>query len=147
MQNRRGACGALLSQGRSAGATRREGFTLAAGALLWLQGCGHASAALFPGEREPADVPPPPTQGLDKSAPGGAQAKFATLKDSLLAYEFNYPIEAGGRKISLVASRKPERYSSAAPLSADARQRLVAELVDFLTAPLCQSRWAPHQAA
>lgn len=57
--------------------------------------------------------------------------QFETLRDRTLAYEFIYPIEAGGRKISLVASRKPERYSSAPPLSADARQRIVAELVDF----------------
>ena len=57
--------------------------------------------------------------------------QFETLKDGILAYEFLYPTEAGGRKLSLVASRKPERYSSAAPLSADAKQRIVAELVDF----------------
>ena len=57
--------------------------------------------------------------------------QFETLKDGILAYEFIYPTEAAGRKIALVASRKPERYSSAAPLSADAKQRIVVELVDF----------------
>ena len=57
--------------------------------------------------------------------------QYETLKDGILAYEFVYPIEAAGRKIALVPSRKPERYSSAAPLSADAKQRIVAELVDF----------------
>ena len=31
----------------------------------------------------------------------------------------------------VIISRKPERYSSAAPLTADARQRIVTELVDF----------------
>ena len=34
-------------------------------------------------------------------------------------------------RLSLVPSRKPERYSSAAPLSPDARQRIVCELVDL----------------
>lgn len=36
--------------------------------------------------------------------------------------------------MNLVPSRKPERYSSAAPLSPDARQRIVAELVDLAAA-------------
>lgn len=57
--------------------------------------------------------------------------QFVPLKDGILAYEFVYPTEAAGRKIALVTSRKPERYSSAAPLSADAKQRIVTELVDF----------------
>lgn len=34
-------------------------------------------------------------------------------------------------RLALVQSRRPERYSSAAPLSADARQRIVCELVDL----------------
>lgn len=34
----------------------------------------------------------------------------------------------------LVFSRRPERYSSAAPLTADARQRIVCELADLLDA-------------
>lgn len=34
-------------------------------------------------------------------------------------------------RLALVPSRRPERYSSAAPLSADARQRIVCELVDL----------------
>lgn len=43
-------------------------------------------------------------------------------------------MSAGGVSLNLVPSRKPERYSSAAPLSADARQRIVAELVDLKAA-------------
>ena len=53
------------------------------------------------------------------------------LEDGILSYKFKYPVVAEGKKLSLLASRKPERYSSAAPLAANARQRIVAELVDF----------------
>jgi hypothetical protein len=57
--------------------------------------------------------------------------EFATLRDDILAYEFQYPVTLSGMRLSVIPSRKPERYSSAAPLSADARQRIVCELVDF----------------
>ncbi len=56
---------------------------------------------------------------------------FDTLKDDILAYEFEYPVTVGGKRLSIIPSRNPERYSSAAPLTADARQRIVSELVDF----------------
>ncbi len=36
-----------------------------------------------------------------------------------------------GRPLKMVVTREPEKYSSAAPLSADARQRIVAELLDL----------------
>ena len=48
------------------------------------------------------------------------------VKDKLLAYSFAYPVSPA---FPLIFSRTPERYSSAAPLSADARQRIVCELV------------------
>jgi hypothetical protein len=67
-------------------------------------------------------LPPPPVPPVPQ---------FATLSDSILAYTFRYPTSAGGVDLHLVPSRKPERYSSAAPLSPDARQRIVAELVDL----------------
>lgn len=52
-----------------------------------------------------------------------------------MAYEFDYPITTtSGRAIPLVVARRPERYSSAAPLTADARQRIVCELVDLIDA-------------
>lgn len=57
--------------------------------------------------------------------------QFATLADATLAYAFKYPTSAAGVALHLVPSRRPERYSSAAPLSPDARQRIVAELVDL----------------
>ena len=58
--------------------------------------------------------------------------QFKTLQDNTLAYEFSYPIcSTDGKQLSVVLSRRPERYSSAAPMTADARQRIVSELVDF----------------
>ena len=60
-----------------------------------------------------------------------APQEFSTLSDDILAYRFSYPVTLEGRRLPIIASRKPERYSSAAPLTADARQRIVAELVSF----------------
>ncbi|DBA69530.1 TPA: hypothetical protein ACH3X2_012730 [Trebouxia sp. C0005] len=58
--------------------------------------------------------------------------QFKTLSYPTLAFEFQYPVSTeSGRKLPVIISRKPERYSSAAPMTADARQRIVAELVDF----------------
>ena len=55
------------------------------------------------------------------------------VADETLAYEFTYPVKtASGREIPVVTSRRPEKYSSAAPLTADARQRIVTELVSLL---------------
>lgn len=60
--------------------------------------------------------------------------KMAMQVDDINAYSFLYPTELPGRKFSFkwVESRKPERYSSAAPLSPDARQRIVSERVDII---------------
>lgn len=57
--------------------------------------------------------------------------QFKTLKDETLAYSFSYPVSSGSEKLKVILSRRPERYSSAAPLAPDARQRIVSELVDF----------------
>ena len=60
---------------------------------------------------------------------------YSHLVEPTLAYEFDYPaVTATGRKLPLVFSRRPERYSSAAPLTADARQRIVCELADLINA-------------
>ena len=58
-------------------------------------------------------------------------AQFKTLQDATLAYSFSYPVSTDGKQLSVILSRRPERYSSAAPLAPDARQRIVSELVDF----------------
>lgn len=75
----------------------------------------------------------------------GYQQEFETLKDDILAYEFQYPTSYGNKQMSIIPSRKPERYSSAAPLSADARQRIVSELVSFpdrVTISVTVRHWA-----
>lgn len=52
--------------------------------------------------------------------------------DAINAYSFTYPVSIGkGKNLSWVESRKPERYSSAAPLAPDARQRIVSERIDL----------------
>ncbi|XP_051136837.1 psbP domain-containing protein 5, chloroplastic [Andrographis paniculata] len=53
--------------------------------------------------------------------------------DDVNAYSYMYPVELPSKKFVFkwVESRKPERYSSAAPLSPDARLRIVSERVDF----------------
>lgn len=62
-------------------------------------------------------------------------ATFGSVSDSVLAYAFQYPTSTdSGSPLSLTFSRRPEKYSSAAPLTADARQRIVCELVDLARA-------------
>ncbi|OMO80484.1 Mog1/PsbP, alpha/beta/alpha sandwich [Corchorus olitorius] len=60
--------------------------------------------------------------------------KWASLVDDINAYTYSYPVEVPSKKFLFkwVESRKPERYSSAAPLSPDARLRIVSERVDIL---------------
>ena len=49
-----------------------------------------------------------------------------------LAYEFTYPVEAeSGKPISWAVSRERDTYSSAEPMSPNARQRIVYELLSF----------------
>ncbi|XP_042458400.1 psbP domain-containing protein 5, chloroplastic-like [Zingiber officinale] len=60
--------------------------------------------------------------------------KMEVLTDDINAYSFLYPIKLQAKNFAFkwVESRKPERYSSAAPLSPDARQRIVSERVDMI---------------
>ena len=59
-------------------------------------------------------------------------ATYNTIEDGTLAYRFEYPTRtSSGAALPVVMSRRPERYSSAAPLTADARQRIVCELVSL----------------
>nr|AKM76463.1 DUF1795-like photosystem II reaction center PsbP family protein [Melianthus villosus] len=60
--------------------------------------------------------------------------KMATVVDEVNAYTYSYPLELPSKKFLFkwVESRKPERYSSAAPLSPDARLRIVSERVDLI---------------
>lgn len=64
-----------------------------------------------------------------------SQAKnsnFALISDRTLGYEFQYPVnDETGNFFRIVISRRPERYSSAAPLTVNTRQRIVCELLDL----------------
>ncbi|CAK9140490.1 unnamed protein product [Ilex paraguariensis] len=59
---------------------------------------------------------------------------MASLVDDINACSYLYPLELPSKKFVFkwVESRKPERYSSAAPLSPDARLRIVSERVDLI---------------
>ncbi|XWS17023.1 hypothetical protein CRYUN_Cryun33cG0031900 [Craigia yunnanensis] len=60
--------------------------------------------------------------------------RMASFVDEINAYTYSYPVELPSKKFLFkwVESRKPERYSSAAPLSPDARLRIVSERVDIV---------------
>ncbi|XAR70915.1 Photosystem II [Bertholletia excelsa] len=62
------------------------------------------------------------------------EGSMASLTDDINAYSYLYPTELPSKKLVFkwVESRKPERYSSAAPLSPDARLRIVSERVDII---------------
>ncbi|KAG2440805.1 hypothetical protein HXX76_003660 [Chlamydomonas incerta] len=68
------------------------------------------------------------------AAPAGGIGAGAlqSLTDPILAYTYQYPIvTSAGKPLNMIVSRTPEKYSSAAPLTADARQRIVSEVFDF----------------
>lgn len=61
-----------------------------------------------------------------------SQVASAVQTDEINACEYSYPLALpSGEPLSWVESRKPERYSSAAPLSADARLRIVSERLEL----------------
>ncbi|CAK8568699.1 unnamed protein product [Lathyrus sativus] len=59
--------------------------------------------------------------------------KMASFIDEINAYSYLYPLEIPSKNLVFkwVESRKPERYSSAAPLSPNARLRMVSERLDI----------------
>lgn len=85
---------------------------------ILLFGIGASVASVFPVEGSRADE----------------EVKMAPVVDDLNAYSYLVPLELPSKKFSFkwVESRKPERYSSAAPLSPNARLRIVSERVDFI---------------
>jgi hypothetical protein len=119
---RRAACRASAADvAEPAGRREALGILLAAGAALALPRSAAAD------EPEPAAAAAPAAP-----APAAGAARFERFSDATLAYAFDYPVAtAAGRALPLALSRRPERYSSAAPLTADARQRVVAELVSL----------------
>jgi len=94
-------------------------------ALLWkLQDAGIARADDEFGsvaEKAPAET----------SAPSQPKMEFGFLQDPILSYHYKYPTAAGDMKLSLTTSRKPEKYSSAAPLSSNFRHRIVNQMLDY----------------
>ncbi|KAF8021770.1 hypothetical protein BT93_G2029 [Corymbia citriodora subsp. variegata] len=62
------------------------------------------------------------------------ELKMASVVDDINAYSYLYPVGLPSKNFMFkwVESRKPERYSSAAPLSPDARLRIVSERVDII---------------
>ncbi|TMW94297.1 hypothetical protein EJD97_010468 [Solanum chilense] len=62
------------------------------------------------------------------------ELKMGSSVDDINAYSYLYPIEIPSKKFAFkwVETRKSERYSSAAPLSPDARLRIVSERVDII---------------
>ena len=80
--------------------------------------------------------------------PKGPKLPPNTVLDRTLSYTFIYPLQtASGKEIPMVASRKPEKYSSAAPLVADARQRIVAEYVSLAQGITCSMFVGPVTGA
>ncbi|CAA7039757.1 unnamed protein product [Microthlaspi erraticum] len=65
---------------------------------------------------------------------GAEELKTGSMVDEINAYSYAYPLDLPSEKLVFkwVESRKPERYSSAAPLSPDARLRIVSERVDLI---------------
>lgn len=73
--------------------------------------------------------------GLLQALPAAADAApegFRELYDPILAYKFIYPVVTSeGQELQMTLTHPPEKYSSAAPLTADARQRIVGEVFDL----------------
>ncbi|CAH8281705.1 unnamed protein product [Eruca vesicaria subsp. sativa] len=76
----------------------------------------------------------PVTHAAEEAVKSGAEEiKMGSMVDDINAYSYAYPLELPSEKLVFkwVESRKPERYSSAAPLSPDARLRIVSERLDL----------------
>ncbi|GMH40436.1 hypothetical protein BSKO_08340 [Bryopsis sp. KO-2023] len=93
--------------------------TLGLGACIATYGF---ASALLPPASEASDLATRIPQGYE----------FGTVQDTTLAYEFAYPKQTlSGKKLAIFVSKKPTRYSSVTPMSADAEQRIVCQVADF----------------
>uniref|UniRef100_A0A7N1A8A6 Uncharacterized protein n=1 Tax=Kalanchoe fedtschenkoi TaxID=63787 RepID=A0A7N1A8A6_KALFE len=79
-----------------------------------------------------------PPSGLCEEAD---EVKMDSVVDEINAYSYLCPMQSKQFKFKWVESRKPERYSSAAPLSPDARLRIVSERVDFIDNLIISTEW------
>ena len=83
-----------------------------------------AVEAEAPSAQPPPPPPPPP--------PPKKVVPLTAVSQPVMAYEFSYPTEsADGSAIHWTPSRTRDTYSSAEPMSPDARQRIVYELISF----------------
>ena len=74
----------------------------------------------------PAEAPAAPPAAPSKAVP------LTPVSQPTMAYEFSYPSETrDGAPIRWAPSRQRDTYSSAEPMSPDARQRIVYELIAF----------------
>lgn len=100
-------------------------------------GSGLALSAMLPSSaaRAEDEVALSSSSSASSSSPAPPPAsagKVAVLSDPILAYTLTYPSETvSGKPLRMVTTHEPEKYSSAAPLTADARQRIVCELIDL----------------
>ncbi|KAF6251169.1 lumen targeted protein [Scenedesmus sp. NREL 46B-D3] len=136
-------CGAAqpdVCSSSDASSSRRQALLAAAGSAL-----APAAASLLP--QLAAAQPAAASAVVFQEAPSG----FKALYDPTLAYKFMYPVQgASGKQLTMTLTRPPEKYSSAAPLSADARQRIVGELFDLqngVLKDLPQQEWRPREVA
>lgn len=81
-------------------------------------------------------------------APPADVAVYGSMHNDTLAYTIKYPVSVGsGDDVRWVTTRPPEKYSSAPPLTTDARQRVVYEAISFkdaLTATVSVGPPAPE---
>ena len=140
---------------------RRAALTNAAAVL--------AAAVAFPAiaDEEAVEAPAAAPSAAPAAAPAAPLKKAVPLtpvSQPTMAYEFSYPSETrDGAPIRWAPSRQRDTYSSAEPMSPDARQRIVYELISFLQGPLTatvtvgpappklakvdQKEWKPRQIA
>ena len=100
---------------------RRAALTNAAAVL--------AAAVAFPAiaDEEAAEAP-----AAAPAAPSKKAVPLTPVSQPVMAYEFSYPSETrDGAPIRWAPSRQRDTYSSAEPMSPDARQRIVYELIAF----------------
>lgn len=74
-----------------------------------------------------------PFRALGAEVESASDVKMALSVDEINAYSFLYPLVLPEKNFTFkwIQTRKPERYSSAAPLAPNARQRIVSEYVDI----------------
>ena len=94
-----------------------------------------ASSAAFPAFAEdeaPAAIAPPASAPAPAPAPKAKAVPLTKLEQPVMAFEFAYPTETSeGAPVKWATSRVRDTYSSAEPMSPDARQRIVYELISF----------------